>query len=76
MNSTITITPVSNIKQGTVIDNSLVTSETHDSDMKVFEFYNFKTKTKWMGNLMHVSLYDDLIIKEGVEYKILHMLSK
>ena len=76
MKSTITITPVTNIKDYSVIDNSLITTETHDSDMDVFTFLNVKTERKRRSNLMSVSLFNDVIVREDGNYKILHMLSK
>ncbi len=75
MKSTITITPVDNIKDFGVINKDLNIVETHDSDMDVFLMENKNGKRR-MSNLMGVSLYDDLIVKGEVKYKILHMLSK
>ena len=75
MKSTITITPVDNIKDFAVINNDLNTVETHDSDMDVLLMENKNGKRR-MSNLMGVSLYDDLIVKDNVKYKVLHMLSK
>ena len=75
MNSTITITPIDNIKDFAVVNNDLVTRKTYDSDMDVLLMKN-KNGKKRMSNLMGVSLYDDLVIIDGVKYKILHMLSK
>ena len=75
MKSTITITPVDNIKDFAVINNDLNTVETYDSDMDVLLMENKNGKRR-MSNLMGVRLYDDLIVKGDVKYKILHMLSK
>ena len=75
MKSTITITPIDNIKDFAVIDNNLNTVETYDSDMDVLLMENKNGKRR-MSNLMGVSLHDDLIVKDTVKYKILHMLSK
>jgi hypothetical protein len=75
MKSTITITPVDNIKDFAVINNDLNLIETHDSDMDVFLLENKNGKRR-VSNLMGVSLYDDLIVKGDIKYKILHMLSK
>jgi hypothetical protein len=72
--STITITPISNIENFAVINNELITKETYDSDMDVLLMENKKGKRR-MSNLMSVSLYDDIIIKDDVKYKILHMLT-
>ena len=75
MNSTITITPINNIKDFAVVNNDLVTRKTFDSDMDVLLMENKNGKRR-MSNLMGVSLYDDLVIIEDVKYKVLHMLSK
>ena len=76
MKSTILITPVDNIIDNAVVDNEKVTSGTYDTLMDVFVFYNEKRKEKRRANLMDVSLYEDLIIKDDIQYKILSMLSK
>ena len=75
MNSTITITPIDNIKDFAVVNNDLVTRKTFDSDMAVLLMENKNGKRR-MSNLMGVSLYDDLVIIEDIKYKVLHMLSK
>ena len=75
MKSTITITPLSNIKNFAVIDNNLNTVETYDSDMDTLLMEGNDGKRR-VSNLMGVSLHNDLIIKDEVKYKILHMLSK
>ena len=74
--STITITPTTNIKDGAVVDNRKVTKETHDSRMKMFTFYNVNEKETRKGNLIEVSLYNDHIVRDNVQYKILQMLTK
>ena len=76
MNSTILITPVSNIVDNAVVDNSKITKETYDTHMDVFVFFNEKQNQKRRANLLDVSLYDDVIIRNEIHYKILHMLSK
>ena len=74
--SKIIITPSLNIKDYSVIDNDLVTSEIHDSRDALFTFRNVvKDKTR-TGALINVSLYDDVIVRNNIEYKILHMLTK
>lgn len=74
MKSTIKITPISNIVDGCVVDNTLILTSIHDTDMDVFVMYNNGKLRK--GNLMQVSLYDDLLVIDNIHYKILHMLSK
>ncbi len=74
--STILITPISNIINNTVVDNSKVIKRTHDSNMDVFTFYNVRNEETRCANLMSVSLYDDLIVEGEEKYKILHMLTK
>ena len=78
MKSKITITNVKNIdyQKMEVIDNSKVITKIHDSDMDVFAFYNEIEKKYRKANLMDVSLYNDLIVENDEQYKILHMLSK
>lgn len=76
MKSKILITNIKNIKNNSVVDNSLIVENIYDSDMDIFTFENIKYSNIWKGNLMHVSLYDDLILKNGEKYKILHMLTK
>lgn len=76
MKSTITITPITNIKDQMVIDNQQIEVRTYDSDMDVFTFYNIRDDRTRRSNLMTVSLYDDLIIEGSKQYKILRMLSK
>lgn len=76
MKSTITITPISNIKDSRVIDNEKITVKTYDSLMDVFLFYNIKNEETRKSNLMDVSLFDDLIVQNDEQYKILHMLTK
>lgn len=76
MKSTITITPASNIYNGRVEDPKLVRQESYDSRMDVHLFYNTKNNYEWRGNLSHVSIYDDHIVLDNVEYVILHMLTK
>lgn len=76
MKSTILTTPTTNIEDNHVVDNTKIKESTHDSDMDVFTFYNTKLKTTWKGNLMKVSLFDDVIVEGNTHHKILRMLSK
>ncbi len=76
MKSTILVTPVSNIKDYRVVDESKIEKRTHDSRMEVFTFYNVVQKETRKANLMDVSLYDDLIVEGEEQLKILHMLTK
>lgn len=77
MNSTITITDVANINFETmsVVDYDQVLTETHDSHMDVFLFEN-ESGNQRRANLMSVSVYDDMIVRDDKKFKILHMLSK
>ena len=59
-----------------VIDNSKVLEEKYDSDMDVLLLENKNNGHQRMSNLMHVSLYDDLIVKDNEKFKILRMLSR
>ena len=78
MTSTILITNVQNIDfvKMKVIDNSKVFEEKYDSDMDVLLLENKNNGRQRMSNLMHVSLYDDLIVKDNDKFKILRMLSR
>lgn len=76
MNSTIIITPTTNIKDYRVVDESKVETRTHDSNMDVFTFYNQRHQYTRRSNLMSVSLYEDVIVEGDVHYKILRMLTK
>ena len=77
MTSTILITNIQNIdfEKMQVIDNSKVLVEKYDSDIDVFLLENKNNGSQRMSNLMHVSLYDDLIVKDNEKFKILRMLS-
>lgn len=78
MTSTILITNVQNIdfEKMKVIDNSKVLEEKYDSDMDVLLLENKNNGRQRMSNLMHVSLFDDLIVKGDEKFKILRMLSR
>lgn len=77
MKSKILITNLDNIDfhNSCVIDNEKILTEVYDSDMDVLIFENIKTNRQRRANLMNVSLYDDLIVREETKYKILRMLS-
>lgn len=75
MKSTILITPTTNIKDLIVIDETQIETRTYDSKMDVFEFYNVRHQDSRKSNLMDVSLYDDVIVEDGKNYKILRMLT-
>lgn len=78
MQSTITIVNVKdiNLKKNELKDTAKVWSETHNGKMDVFLFENEKTGERWKGTLIHVSLYDDVIVRGEEKFKILHMLTK
>ena len=76
MQSTIIITPTTNIRSGKIICADEVKKRTYDSDMDVFTFYDVVRKKTRRGNLMGVSLYDDVIVEGDTHYKIIQMLSK
>lgn len=77
MTSTILITNIKNIdfEKMQVIDNSKILEEKYDSDMDVFLLENKNNGKQRMSNLMNVSLFDDLIVKNNEKFKILRMLS-
>lgn len=76
MKSTITITPITNIKNYQVVDYSLVQQRTYNSDSDELRFYNVNHKQYRHDTLIHVSLYNDLIVEGDVQYKILAMISR
>ena len=78
MTSKILITNIQNIdfEKMQVIDNSKVLEEKYDSDMDVLLLENKNNGSQRMSNLMNVSLFDDLIVKNNEKFKILRMLSR
>lgn len=78
MTSTILITNIQNIdfEKLKVIDNSKVLEEKYDSDMDVLLLENKNNGRQRMSNLIHVSLFDDLIVRDNEKFKILRMLSR
>jgi hypothetical protein len=74
--SIISITPVTNIKDGCVVDETKIEIKTCQTYMDVFVFYNVMTQITRRSNLEHVSLYDDLIVEGDIRHKILRMLTK
>ncbi len=76
MTSIILITPITNIKDYKVIDESKIEEREYNSYEDMFTFYNVLNQQSRRSNLMSVSLYDDLIVDGHVQYKILKMLSK
>jgi len=78
MTSAILITNIQNIdfEKMKVIDNSKVLEEKYDSDMDVLLLENKNNGRQRMSNLIHVSLFDDLIVRDNEKFKILRMLSR
>jgi hypothetical protein len=76
MNSTITITPIDNIKNHKVLNEFLITKETYNTHTDELLMKNKKEGEIRLDTLINVSLYDDLIIKDETEYKILSMFTK
>lgn len=78
MTSTILITNIQNIdfEKMQVIDNSKLLEEKYDSDMDVLLLENKNNGCQRMSTLMHVSLFDDLIVRNNEKFKILRMLSR
>ncbi len=76
MISTITITPTTNIKDFEVVNYDLVQERTYNSHTDELRFYNVNHKQYRHDVLIHVSLYNDLIVEGDVQYKILRMISK
>ena len=77
MKSKILITNTDNVdfEKSIVIDNNNILTEVYDSDMDIFLFENVNTGKQRRTNLMSVSVYDDLIVREEIKYKILRMLT-
>ena len=59
-----------------VVDNDKIQKRIYDSDMDVFVLYNLKTLKKRRANLMSVSIFDEVIVEDEIEYKILQMITK
>lgn len=74
--SKITITPTSNIENSQVVDIKLVTTESHDSRDLKFILRNTINNITRRGDLINVSIYDDVIVRGSNEFKILNMLTK
>lgn len=67
----ITITPLDNIKDHAVVDNDKVIKKKFDCRM---DNLKFKTGSQVRTDtLINASLFDDLLILGGIEYKILRM---
>ncbi len=73
MTSSILITPLDNIEDGCIVDPGKVTRETHNSKTSPLTFEGRTGRRR--DTLNHVSLYEDLLIKDDVKYKILHMIT-
>jgi hypothetical protein len=76
MKSTITITPIDNIKNNMVINNDLVEQKTFDSRNDILTFIDVPTGKVRQGALINVSLYDDLLVLNEIKYNILRMITK
>lgn len=74
--TTVHLTPVSNIMDDRLIDNTKVIARQFDSLTEPFTFINIHTGEERVGNLMQASLYDDTMVYEGKHYRILKMLTK
>ena len=71
--SKITYTPITNIKDSVVVDDDLVKVDTYDSYMDVFTMTNPRIGRKRKDTLMNISLYDDIVIIDDVDCKVLRM---
>ena len=72
-----TVTPDANVDYGknTVKDEKLVSEKKFDTREGILVFDKEDGEEKTI-NVMAVSLYENLLILEGVRYKILNMLTK
>lgn len=79
MESKIKITNVKNIdfENKSIINSDLIETRVYDSDNDLLTFENQKSEELEQRKdcLIHVSLYDDLIIENGEKFKILSMMS-
>lgn len=73
--SQIEFTPISNIVNNLIHDPNLISRRRFDSDNDVFKVTNECTRDR-MDTLMNISLYNDIVTIDGVECKILSMLTK
>jgi hypothetical protein len=78
MKSKIVYTNIKNIDFNNmkVVDNSQIKTAIYDSYGDVFMFEDINTKKRRKDTLIHVSLFNDLIVIGEEKFKILHMLSK
>ena len=73
--SKVHLTPVSNIVNNHLVDKTNVIQREFDSLKDGFTFINTNTNEERVDNLMNVSVYDDIMVYENKQYKILHMLT-
>lgn len=75
MTATLTITPDSNVKDGSMIDASAHSEITRDWDdiVMVYDAVNHMEDTV---PVVEMSLYRHLLLIDGQKFRVLHMISK
>lgn len=73
--SVITYTPISNIADGVLKDAGIYSRIECDAYNDMFTMKNPKRPDR-MDTLINVSLFDDTVVINGQDCKILHMLTK
>ena len=76
MKSHVLLTPITNIVSDRAINKKLISEHIYDTNIDSFVFEDINTGKRRRGNLMGVSLDDDVIIIADIKFKILKMLSK
>lgn len=71
MESKIIITPLSNTRNGKVIDIAKLRTESYNTDTKVFEVKNIFTSKIRKESLVDISLSNDVILSKGQEFRVL-----
>lgn len=71
--SIVHLTPVSNVMDSKLIDNTNVIQREFDSYKDAFTFTNINTGHERVDTLINVSLYDDVMTYNDKNYRILHM---
>jgi len=75
MVSSVLITPLSNVDGNTIIDYDLLEEKEFDSSEDLLDIFNVKFNEQRKGYLINISIYEDCLIFDGVNYKILRMFS-
>ena len=75
MKTAIIVTPVDNIGDFTIIDAKKVERRIYDNKMDTFTFLDTTTNEKRCSNLQSVSIFNDVILENDKQLKILKMIT-